>query len=584
MSNTMTRRRTWGTAVAAVALASTTLGFVGLNPAEAAKVKAQAVPVGEATYGGYGSGVVAYANVGSGNIVAQTAVSNGEVASKGLTLVKNELGETVQAATAGKNAGANGQALTARLGGNNIKVGEAAVAEAAPSTGLVDTSVLKLPVPNNLAFADALNGQAQARWVPNDCILGADLTYSRGQAANAQLVGSATTPTGLTAPLVKSQDPSGERAVDTSITRQRLVAQTDRTGKIVGGDLGFLTEVRQTLAPATVTMANGVTIFVEVAGTYTLRAFSGGLPGTSFVTFNPEVGNRAPLIRITVPATSPLNPVLKPLLDPANEFLITLNQLAPITDQAKTVLAAIGIDLTVAEQPRAIGDPKKPATQAADGTLASGAVDVVRLKSAAEDIRFGHMEATAAVPVGGVECPGLKVAKTTDKDPVAVGETFKYSITVTNPYDCTLTNVKLVDTISADKGITFSIGATDPSSSTVSGNTVTFADIGPIAPKGSKTVTIDITVKSAANPGRISDTAVATADCAVGDATGKSNVKVNLKGQVTLVAPQVTTADRARGVLPRTGGEQQLPLAGGLLFAGLAIIETVRRKAARSTS
>src|SRR5204862_599822 len=71
--------------------------------------------------------------------------------------------------------------------------------------------------------------------------------------------------------------------------------------------------------------------------------------------------------------------------------------------------------LSVGEDPRAIGDNSAtpaPPTVAANGTQASGAVDVVRIKllvpdptSHLADVRIGHMEAKAQVPSGGVSCP-----------------------------------------------------------------------------------------------------------------------------------------------------------------------------------
>lgn len=595
MRSNRSRGRRLGIGLAAAAFAAVGLGTAGIAPAGAAKVKAQAVPVGQATYGGYGSGAVNYLNalqpVGPLALV-QTAIANGAVNSQGLKETKNELGRLVQPGTAGKNSGANGRALEVAVAGAPINLAPTAVAEAAPSTQLADVNLLTLPV-STVAYAQALNGQAQARWQANECILGADLSYSRGQAAKAQALGGGSNPDGtLVNPTLATQDPSAERSVVWSQTRQRLVAQTDRAGKVVGGDFGLLTEVRQTLVPTTLRLSNQVVVDIEVAGSYTLRSFAGGLPGTGFVTFNPEADFKAPVVRITVPKTSPIFGAVDPLLpntpDGSAQLLVNFQDLAPVTGPVSAALAALGIELKIAEPPRAIGDPSKPAVQAADGTAAAGALDVVRLRTTGplagvEDFRLGHAEATAAVPAGGIQCPGLNVAKSTDKDPVVSGDTFTYTITVTNPYDCPLTNVKLVDTVSADPGIAFTIGATNPTASSVSGNTITWNDIGPIPPRGSKSVTAAITVTKANAAGRIIDKAVATADCAVGDATGKQNVKVNIRGEVILAAPNVNAGDRARGALPRTGGDDgRLAAIGGLLLVGLAIVETLRRRSASS--
>ena len=59
------------------------------------------------------------------------------------------------------------------------------------------------------------------------------------------------------------------------------------------------------------------------------------------------------------------------------------------------------------------------------------------------------------MPEGGIACRASTSRKVADKDPVRPGETFNYTISVTNPYDCTLTNVRVVDAVSAPDGITF---------------------------------------------------------------------------------------------------------------------------------
>ncbi|MBV9040913.1 MAG: hypothetical protein JOZ68_07900, partial [Acidimicrobiia bacterium] len=79
--------------------------------------------------------------------------------------------------------------------------------------------------------------------------------------------------------------------------------------------------------------------------------------------------------------------------------------------------------ISIGEDPRAIGDNSAnpaPPSAAGDGTLASGAVDVVRIKllvtdptSHLADLRIGHMESKAQVPAGGVNCPAAPVQQTT---------------------------------------------------------------------------------------------------------------------------------------------------------------------------
>ena len=98
-------------------------------------------------------------------------------------------------------------------------------------------------------------------------------------------------------------------------------------------------------------------------------------------------------------------------------------------------------------------DNSKPVETA---TLAAAAVDVVKIQILSDtnatvaDLRIGHMENATAVPEGGIEC-GIQMLKKTDKDVIGPGDTFNWTVTVTNPNDCVLTKLKVVDTITADR-------------------------------------------------------------------------------------------------------------------------------------
>jgi len=77
--------------------------------------------------------------------------------------------------------------------------------------------------------------------------------------------------------------------------------------------------------------------------------------------------------------------------------------------------------------------------------------------------------------------------------------------------------------------------------------------------------------------GRISDTATVTADCATGGGTGTTNVNFNLRGTVTLNAPQVGGVGVSG--LPRTGRNDEAYLLVGLSFLlALAGVEVLRRR------
>jgi hypothetical protein len=72
-------------------------------------------------------------------------------------------------------------------------------------------------------------------------------------------------------------------------------------------------------------------------------------------------------------------------------------------------------EIAIGEPPRAIGGAAGSSpTASADGTRAAAAVDVVRVRALpgapAElaDLRVGHMEASAEVPSGGIDCAELR--------------------------------------------------------------------------------------------------------------------------------------------------------------------------------
>lgn len=533
----------------------------GLGPSALA-----AVPVGSADYGGYASGVAEYTNVLDTTAVAEVAKANVAVSSRQpIADTNNELNRQV---VAGSNARAysEGAGLTAELGGTPIELVAPSRAEAPPSTENIINNLLELPA-DPLARATAVQGEAQSLFDPSTCILGTDITRGAGFAANAQVLTATDGPS-----LVNTAASDPTRNVDQTTAHQLLVPQLDAQGQKLGNDFGFASEVRQTLAP--VTIAGVGTI--EIAGEWVLRVVATGIPGGKGAYFHYGPGD-----------VSPSTPVLR-IFDPENALIeeITLQE---ILGDTGLVIPIPGVaEVAVGEDPRAIATPgsspdAESAPQiAADGTSVAAAVDVVRVRlldGAGADIRIGHMEATAKVPPGGIQCPGLDVAKTVNLDPVHVGEPFVYKITVTNPYDCTLTNVKVVDKVTAPEGITFTIGDTSPPADTKTADTVTWNDIGPIPPHGSKVLGIMITVTGATRNGRMVDHARATADCAVG--TGEAKTDVELTGEVTVEIPQVVADEpRTPDTTPRTGGLAATGLALAAL-GGFAGLEVLRRRARR---
>ena len=75
----------------------------------------------------------------------------------------------------------------------------------------------------------------------------------------------------------------------------------------------------------------------------------------------------------------------------------------------------------------------------------------------------------------------------------------------------------------------------------------------------------------------MTDTATATADCAVGSGTSDTSV-LNLVGRVVLRLPDVDNPN-VRTALPETGGRQGLVAVGVAFVIAVAGAEYLRRKA-----
>ena len=190
--------------------------------------------------------------------------------------------------------------------------------------------------------------------------------------------------------------------------------------------------------------------------------------------------------------------------------------------------------ITIGENPRPIDSDglAKPTGQIFDpaGLWAAAAVDVVRVQVAdnptmgihAADIRIGHMESQVRVPAGGIGCRA-GVEKDADPRAVSAGGQFTYNIDIANPYrDCTLTNVRVTDTVTASQGITHTIVSSDPPANTISPpgsadvgtHDLVWNDVGPIPPNSSRRLRIVVRVSPQSRSGTFTDTLVREGKCA----------------------------------------------------------------------
>jgi uncharacterized repeat protein (TIGR01451 family) len=501
------------------------------------------------------------------------AFSGATFSSAPIPEVKNEMARIVAPALAAGNAFGRGSGLEVGVaidqsGQNQIIPGSVAEAKAPPSTQLVTTEVGPITA-DPLLSASLLRGQAQSK-ANAACTTGTDLSYGLGYAANLGLINAAP----LGAPVVSTTAATPDRSVSQSRSHTFLVAQEGAPSPI--RKFGLASETRQTIAPVTFFKGQANEFTLEFAGEWVLRTVADGKTGK--VHYGP--GN-----------VTPETPILR-ILDKAGQPLSSAGALANITTQQ--LLGPNGLNINIPNVANiSIGGPPRMIAGAADSkpvetaTLAAAAVDVVSVQlleaggARLADVRIGHMENATKVPAGGIEC-GIGLLKNSDKTVVGPGEDFTWTVTVTNPNDCVLTNLKVVDTITADPGIVWTVNSATPTANNLTKNNVTWNDVGPLNPGQSKDLKINVKVGPTSGGGKFLDEAVATGVCgpAAGTAGADAAVGVPLEARVSLNLPEVNAALGALlpRELPRTGGLLTLVPALALTGGGLALRRVNRRK------
>lgn len=549
------------------------VGLIGLVVAlVAAPAVHGAVPVGDADFSGYSTGAVNHIHAlqtGTTRLVdTEVAFSGASVASKGLdSQLVNEVNTVVQPAQSGKNSFGRGSgveigvATGVPVSQNQVLLPQIVTANAPPDSA--NSQEVLNPVVDPLVSASTLRAEARARWgAPGVCVLGSDLSLGRGYAEDARLVDTAPDPATdfLDSPLVASN--IAGRNVSESKSTLRLVAQQDANGNVIGSDFGLMAETRQTIAPVTLLGNTATPITIEFAGQWVLRAVATGLPGGAFVHYGPgDVSPTTPVLTITG-VGSPIEITLQDLLGPTG--------LTP----PPIVIPGVGeLEIAIGEDPRAIGgDASTSPTTGGDGTEASAAVDVVRVRLSLAlgteviDLRVGHMETKAKVPAGGISCP-IPVEKTADPPSVSVGGNFTTNIRIINPFDCELRNVSATDEITTTSNARYSVESISDGgtySGTDRAGTVTWSNLGSIPPGGSKT--ISVTFRATRGSGVIHDKVTVRAVCGIGSVDGVTTVDVSLQGQVELDVPVGPGA-----VLPVTGGPTYAYLTGMVLVGAAGV-------------
>lgn len=442
--------------------------------------------------------------------------------------------------------------------------------------------------------ADVLHAEAGARSAATGCVLGSDMAYGLGSATDSKAL-----PTGADESTVSTDGEGPARAVSQSLTRARLVPRpgTDR--------FGLMTETRQTIAPTTIRRGTPDEMTIEVAGEWILSVMVDGARSRLDYGPNPD-SPETTVLRVTRPE----HPGKKggKNIEVAN---VKVQQL--LGNDGVIVDITDNVELVIGELPRGIRDdhgsfPVRTTTRVA---AASDVVRIVLKDMPGADLRVGHMEAAAAVPADGIACPGIGMAKSLDSSSVRPGDHFTWAIDVSNPNDCVLDKVNVVDTITATPGVRYHVVSSDPPAKKLTDGSVTFEGLGPLRQGESRQLLIDAAVDEVSAPGSLKDAAVADGVCGR-DRRGNSettdsgpmDAPVPMSGRAELAGPSVgalrlagalpsrvtepAAASRSASIEPAVIERQRVPLArtGGvlsivpawMLISGGSVLRRVRRR------
>ena len=552
--------------------------LAALVPTAGQPASAQIAPL--APFSGYSTGTAVHIGAVERDATrladTEVAFSGANVNSSGLgAALMNEMQQAYQQATtaadmsAGRGSGLEvgvNTVIPNAPNANQINPGSTVQAFAPESTGLLTANFTEVNL-DPIINSDYLRGQAQAIYSKEVCVLGQPISSGLGYAGSARLVDSG--PSDL---LVSN---TGENAVNQSKSFTLLIPNI--VNGAPDGTYGLVTETHQILAPITVfpgTPAVGDIlepigeITIEFMGEWVLRSTATGKPGGAMVEYAPAGSPDLTTKAITVLLDGEELPI------PGGSS-ITFQDILDKDGLIVPLPGNLGV-ISIGAPPRAIGgSPTSVPELAANGTKAAAAVDVVQITASVAsqalglaDLRVGHMESMATVPVGGIEC-GFPVTKTGNPTTVTAGDAQTVTYTITVPADpeafkviaCDIVNLRVVDVVSTDNPLVkFNLLSASAPGKISGGNTVTW-DLGtykPGDPSKVLTVTMDVPAESAA--GQITDVATATAvlgNCKGNDSANATSLtglaKLNaaaLSGSATLAIPGTTVLGQA---LPATG-------------------------------
>lgn len=460
----------------------------------------------------------------------EVAMSGASYASKAADELLNEMQRLVAPAL-GANAGfGRGSGIEVGLGiptsgPNQLVLADLAEAASPPTSALITKEIGPISIPEILK-ATLLRGQARSRSASSGCVIGSDLANGLGYVLDLDILNLGNE---FAKSLVSTSHGNPERVLGQSRSRTRLIPKGPDGNKM---RFGMMSETRQTFLPVTFFSGTDNQFTIEVLGEWVLRAMADGTKGSMF--YGPA-------------DKSPETPILRTInKDGEVTHIVTFQDL--LGNDGFTLTLPNLAEIAIGEDPRAIdGDAKSKPTETATRVL--GGVDVVRVKllynddnsSHVADVRIGHMEAGVAVPEGGVVCDGIGMSNTADPPVVQPGKNFDWTVVVSNPNDCTLRHVKVIDRITATDGVKYAIVSTDPKADAIGDGNVTWNDIGDLGPGQSKTLKITVKVLDDSKAGRFTDTAMANGVGGGEDLAGKATAEgeTDFNNNVLLDAPEV---------------------------------------------
>ncbi|MHB8464852.1 MAG: hypothetical protein ACYDH6_06715 [Acidimicrobiales bacterium] len=425
-----------------------------------AQAAAQAIPIPPVTVGSGG-----YGGYATGNIVGVTGVTipkTLQVANIAVAPVTTAVSSTAGIGpAAGKNSYARAANLDADLLSGAIPIDNLIVEakQSAPADNPTGVTKNLLSVPADpLLNATVADASANARWLGAQCVpVGTDIAKASSDVATANVLPGSP----ITVSVVN--------AAGGPVTSDSRIGLVNVTGSANKG-----------LASTQIDQITGVVLFKGTSNELTVNvlappqiiATATGLPGGAKVTY-----------------TEPILQILQ-----GKTVLGTLDAKSANTSITIPGLATLSLGQLTSKV-------------AADGTSATGSaslltvqIGIAPLPLNVATVLIAPAAVSAIVPAGGVVCPpntnpldeSHKDASSAD---VAPGQQFTYTVTVPNRGTCQLTNVKVVDTITGPAGTT--VVSSTPAASSTNGLTLTYNDIGPLAPNETKN--IQIVVQAPAN-------------------------------------------------------------------------------------